>query len=72
MKAYEVLYIIENTVGDEKREEIINKVKALVENNIGHVRVLSSTEPEINYINYGDISIKESFDKCFDLLKELE
>lgn len=50
----------------------LEKLKALVENNIGHVRVLSSTEPEINYINYGDISIKESFDKCFDLLKELE
>lgn len=41
MKAYEVLYIIENTVGDEKREEIINKVKALVENNGG-----KAEEPE--------------------------
>ena len=41
MKAYEVLYIIENTVSDEKREEIINKVKALVENNGG-----KAEEPE--------------------------
>ncbi len=41
MKAYEVLYIIENTVSDEKREEIVNKVKALVENNGG-----KAEEPE--------------------------
>ena len=41
MKAYEVLYIIDNAVADEKREEIVNKVKALVENNGG-----KAEEPE--------------------------
>ena len=41
MKAYEVLYIIDNAVTDEKREEIVNKVKALVENNGGKAQ-----EPE--------------------------
>ncbi|MBQ7466452.1 MAG: 30S ribosomal protein S6 [Clostridia bacterium] len=41
MKAYEVLYIIDNAVTDEKREEIVNKVKALVENNGG-----KAEEPE--------------------------
>ena len=41
MKAYEVLYIIDNAVSDEKREELIGKVKALVENNGG-----KAEEPE--------------------------
>lgn len=41
MKAYEILYIIDAQVGDEKREEIISKVKALVENNGGKAQ-----EPE--------------------------
>ena len=41
MKAYEILYIIDSTVADEKREEIISKVKALVENNGGKAQ-----EPE--------------------------
>ena len=41
MKAYEVLYIIDNAIADEKREEIVNKVKALVENNGG-----KAEEPE--------------------------
>ena len=35
MKNYELLYIIEAGVSDEKREEIISKVKALVEDNGG-------------------------------------
>lgn len=35
MKTYELLYIIDATVGDEKREEIISKVKAIVDNNGG-------------------------------------
>ena len=41
MKAYEILYIIDAQVGDERREEIISKVKALVENNGGKAQ-----EPE--------------------------
>ena len=41
MKAYELLYIIEANTNDEKREEIINKVKALVEENGG-----TAQEPE--------------------------
>ena len=41
MKAYEILYIIDNGVNDEKREEIINKVKALVNDNKG-----VASEPE--------------------------
>ena len=41
MKAYEILYIIDSSVGDEKREEIISKVKAIVENNGG-----TAQEPE--------------------------
>ena len=41
MKAYEILYIIDSSVGDEKREEIISKVKALVEDNGG-----TAQEPE--------------------------
>ena len=58
MKSYEILYIIEATTSDEKREEIISKVKALVENNGG-----TAQEPEkwgvrkfaypINYKNEG-------------------
>ncbi len=58
MKAYEILYIIDSSVGDEKREEIISKVKAIVENNGG-----TAQEPEkwgvrkfaypINYKNEG-------------------
>ena len=35
MKAYEILYIIDASVSDEKREEIISKVTALVNNNGG-------------------------------------
>ena len=35
MKSYEILYIIDATTSDEKREEIISKVKALVEDNGG-------------------------------------
>ena len=35
MKAYEILYIIDASVADEKKEEIIAKVKAIVENNGG-------------------------------------
>ena len=41
MKAYEILYIIDAQTGDEKREEIIAKVKSLVENNGGKAQ-----EPE--------------------------
>jgi len=41
MKAYEILYIIDNSVSDEKREELINKVKNLVEANGG-----KAEEPE--------------------------
>lgn len=37
MKNYELLYIIETGISDEKREEIISKVKALVEDNGGKV-----------------------------------
>ncbi len=50
----------------------LEKLKNLVENNIGHVRVVSNVEPEINYVHYGDVDIRESFDKCLSLLKELE
>lgn len=49
----------------------LEKLKSLVENNIGHIRVVSSTEPEISYINYGEVLIEESFDKCLSLLKQL-
>ena len=35
MKTYELLYIIDATVADDKREELINKVKAIVEDNCG-------------------------------------
>ena len=49
----------------------LDKLKSLVENNIGHIRVVSSTEPEISYINYGEVLIEESFDKCISLLKQL-
>jgi len=35
MKAYELLYIIDAQVADEKREEIINKVNDLINNNGG-------------------------------------
>ena len=35
MKTYELLYIIDATVADDKREEIISKVKAIVEENGG-------------------------------------
>ena len=58
MKAYEILYIIESGVSDEKREELINKVTALVKDNKGEAE-----EPEkwgmkkfaypINYKNEG-------------------
>jgi len=58
MKSYEILYIIDATTGDEKREEIISKVKTLVEDNGG-----VAEEPEkwgvrkfaypINYKNEG-------------------
>ena len=41
MKSYEILYIIEAATGDEKREEIISKVKAMVDGNGG-----TSQEPE--------------------------
>ena len=41
MKSYEILYIIDATTSDEKREEIISKVKALVEGNGG-----TAQEPE--------------------------
>ena len=41
MKAYELLYIIDSAVSDEKREELINKVKALVVDNKGEAE-----EPE--------------------------
>jgi len=41
MKAYEILYIIDASVADEKKEEIIAKVKAIVENNGGNAE-----EPE--------------------------
>ena len=49
----------------------LDKLKSLVENNIGHIRVVSSIEPEISYINYGEVLIEESFDKCIRLLKQL-
>ena len=58
MKAYEILYIIEAGVSDEKREELINKVTNLVKDNKGETE-----EPEkwgmrkfaypINYKNEG-------------------
>ncbi len=35
MKAYELLYIIDAQVSDEKREEIISKVNDLINNNGG-------------------------------------
>lgn len=35
MKTYEILYIIDTTVNDEKREEIINKVVSIVNDNGG-------------------------------------
>lgn len=35
MKAYELLYIIDAQVADEKREEIIKKVNDLINNNGG-------------------------------------
>ena len=35
MKTYELLYIIEANIADEKREEIISKVKAIVDGNGG-------------------------------------
>lgn len=41
MKSYEILYIIEAATGDEKREEIISKVKAMVDDNGGKAQ-----EPE--------------------------
>ena len=37
MKNYELMYIIDTTVSDEKREQLIEKFKALVENNNGKV-----------------------------------
>jgi len=41
MKSYEILYIIDATTSDEKREELINKVKAIVVDNGG-----TAQEPE--------------------------
>lgn len=41
MKAYEILYIIDAQTPDEKKEEIIAKVKSVVENNGG-----KASEPE--------------------------
>ncbi len=41
MKAYEILYIIDSAVPDDKKEEIISKVKGLVDNNGG-----KAEEPE--------------------------
>lgn len=41
MRAYELLYIIDGGIAEEKREEIINKVKALVVDNKGEAQ-----EPE--------------------------
>lgn len=41
MKDYELLYIIDATLADEKKEAIIEKVKALVTNNGGE-----AAEPE--------------------------
>lgn len=35
MKAYELLYIIDAQVADEKREELISKVNELINNNGG-------------------------------------
>lgn len=35
MKAYELLYIIDAQVSDEKREELISKVNELINNNGG-------------------------------------
>lgn len=74
------LYVMEVRITKERinlkfmKDAKINleKLKTLVENNIGHVHVVSNIEPEISYINYGEVSIKESFDKCMSLLKELE
>jgi len=41
MKSYEILYIIDATTSDEKREEIIAKVKSIVNDNGG-----TAQEPE--------------------------
>ncbi len=41
MKAYEILYIIDSACNDEKKEEIISKVKSLVVDNKGE-----ADEPE--------------------------
>ena len=41
MKAYELLYIVDAGLADEKREELIAKVKSLVESNKGEAE-----EPE--------------------------
>lgn len=41
MKDYELLYIIDATLADEKKEAIIEKVKAIVTNNGGE-----ASEPE--------------------------
>lgn len=38
MKAYEILYIIDASTSDERKEEIIAKVKALVDNNGGNAQ----------------------------------
>ena len=35
MKTYELLYIIDATVADDKREEMISKIKAIVDDNGG-------------------------------------
>ena len=37
MKNYELMYIIDATVSDEKREQLIEKFKSLVESNNGKV-----------------------------------
>ena len=37
MKNYELMYIIDATVADEKREQIIEKFKALIESNNGKI-----------------------------------
>lgn len=37
MKAYELLYIIDAQVADEKREELISKINSTIENNGGKV-----------------------------------
>ena len=58
MKDYELLYIVDASLTDEKREELISKVSALVNDNKGE-----ASEPEkwgvrkyaypINYKNEG-------------------